>query len=243
MTETVIGTDVVETELRTLLANSGGDYVKAYEKLVEAEASKELAVIERSNSEGRKGAWRTALAKKDRATLREAYDRLRGYVAKARSNAPIITQEPSVLTQSEARSLMEQFVDLRKIETMVKADREAIKERVIASMTESLAEQGEEFPEYVNASVDVPELGMKFCREGTGRKDPEINIIALRAALGEDLFNQVTTKQVKTTYSVDIDRLMQQAADPASPIGLEHIRKSLSVGDWKSPSFTARELK
>lgn len=236
-------TEVVETELQALLAKAGGSYVKAYEKLVEQEASKELELAPRTDVATRKAAWRTALARKDRKTLREAYDKFRGYVAKARDNAKIIEQEPSVLATDEAEALMRQFLDLRDIEKMVKADREAIKARVFASMTEYLASKGEEHPEHVNTDIDLPNVGFRFAREGAGRKDPEINILLLQSILGEDLFNQVTTKKVTVTHSVDLDRLMGLAADPASPITLEHIRKSLSVGDWKSPSLTARPLK
>lgn len=233
---------LVETDLKRLLAAADGSYVNAYEKLVEQEKTKALELAPRTDKAGRKGTWAKALAKKDRKVLGPIYEKMRGYVAKARTNAAIIEQDPSVLTETEATMLMQQFLDLREIEKVVKADREAIKERVLASMTEELAEKGEDFPENVNTTVDVIDLGFKFCREGTGRKDPEINIVLLQATLGEDLFKQVTTEKVVTTYEVDLEKLMRAAADPASPVSLEAIRESLTIGGWKPPSFTARPI-
>jgi hypothetical protein len=232
--------EIVETELRTLLSTAGGDYVRAYEALVEQEKSKALEAAPRTTKEERKSAWRKALAKKDRAVLGPIYEKMRGYVAKARVNAAIVEQEPSVLDENQAAALMQQFLDLREIEKIVKADREAIKERVIASMTESLAAQDQDFPENTNAQLDVPELGFYFDRYGCGRKDPEVNLVMLQAELGDELFNLVTTKKVVTTFEVDIPKLMAQAQ--GNPVILEKLRRSLTVGDWKSPSFTARPL-
>jgi hypothetical protein len=239
MTET---TEIVATELRTLLANAGGDYVRAYDALVAAETTKVL-VAKKTTVEHRKQAWRNALAKKDKGVLATAYTVMRGYVAKARKNAPVVDAEPSVLDENEALNLMSQFIDLRNIEVMVKADREAIKERVMASMTEDLAAQGEEFPEHVNASIDVPQLGYRFAREGTGRQDPGVDEAKLAGLLGDDLWHQVTTVEIipeRKVRKLDIGLVMEAARQ--DPSILEKLRNSLKVGGWKSPSFTIRKL-
>jgi hypothetical protein len=240
-------TELAQTsELRTLLAKAGGDYVKAYDALVEEQTSKVL-VAKRTTVEHRKIAWRNALARRDKGVLREAYNTLRGYVAKARDNAVVCAEEtPGVLDVDQAEALMSQFIDLRRIEAMVKADREAIKERVSASMTEDMAAQGEEFPEHVNASIDVPALGYRFSREGQGRKDPTLDEAKLAELLGEQLWSQVSTEEIipeQRIRKLNIPLLMQRAAqDRNEALILEHLRESLVVGGFKPGSFTIREL-
>jgi hypothetical protein len=136
---------------------------------------------------------------------------MRGYVAKVRANTDTLLEEtPGVLTYEAAKKLAQQFVDMRDIEAALKTDRELIRERVFASMTEDLAAQGEEFPEYVNATIEFPELGIYFDRYGCGRTDPSLNEARLRTELGEDLWKQIATKQVvtTTTYDINHDKLM-----------------------------------
>lgn len=233
--------ELIETDLRSYLEAQGGDYVLTYDALIEAEAKREKALAPRSTGNSRAAKWHKTLATRDKGALRAAYDRMRGYVAQVRSNTDTLLEEtPGVLTYEAAKKLAQQFVDMREIEASLKTDRELIRERVFASMTEDLAAQGEEFPEHVNATIEFPELGIFFDRYGSGRTDPSLNVEALRAKLGEAVFKQVSTKVVKTTYDVDHGKLMDLAR--ANPAVLESVRSSLKQGDWKNPSLTVRNL-
>lgn len=236
---------IVETELRKLIESVDGDYVAIYDKLVKK--IDEMAIVELTptNVDARKESWRKALAKKDKGPLRKAYETMRSYVALARQNAAIIESEPSELTAPQAASLMKQFISLKSLETIAKADRDAIKRRVMAAMTEMKAAEGEQFPENVNATIDVPEEGHRFFRYGTGRQDPELDEEHLRQLLGPEVWERVTRLEVipeQKIRTLDYGLLIQAAqADPKLGV-LEKVRDALIVGGWKSPSFTIQEL-
>lgn len=238
--------ELIETDLRNYLAAQDGDYVLTYDALIEAERKREIAVEPKSTGNSRAAKWRKALAKRDKAALRAAYDRMRGYVAQVRANTDILLEEtPGVLTYEAAKKLARQFVHMREIEAGLKTDRELIRERVFASMTEDLAAQGEDFPENVNATIEFPELGIKFDRYGCGRTDPEINEARLRTELGEEAWAKVTKAvhiPAKTEYELDHDALMELARTNPELAVLEKVRSSLKQGEWKNPSLTVRNL-
>lgn len=239
-------TQIAQTEIRNLLAAAGGDYVAAYDRLVSQANENAIYEEQRSTSSARKLAWRSALARRDRGQLRKAYETMRSYVKLAKTNSDIVEQDPSVLSPAESRSLMQQFIDLRNIEVMVKADREAIKDRVFASMTEELAAKGEEFPENTNASIDVTDLGYRFDRYGAGRYNPELDEATLRESLGEDVWDKVTRLEIipeQKIRTLDYGLLIQVAHNHPELAVLEKVRGALILGAWKKPSFTIRPLK
>lgn len=243
--------DLIETDLRAILTAAGaegeyvsGDLVQAYETIVAEADRTERALASRNSREMRKEAWKKAMAKFDRHELAKANRVFTGFLKLVRRNVPITSvEEPTVLAATEAADLMEEFLDLMKAEEVLKARRELIKQRVNGSMTAQFAEDGEDFPDQINASIDVPEFSHRFAREGCGRKEPELDEGKLKSLIGDTLWNRVTTEVVIPAVverKVDYQALMAEARK--RPELLEHLRHSLKVGEWKSPRFVVRPL-
>lgn len=238
------GNQIVETELRNLLAAADGSYVAAYDQLVGEEDRRAVAKAPRTTLEHRRQMWQAAVAKLDRKMLAQMNKTLRNYMGLVRRNAEVTAAEaPRVLTAAEAHDLMVEHLDMKDIEVFVKARRDDIRRTVFGHLTESFAAAGEEHPEHVNGSLDVPELGKRFAREGTGRKDPELDEETLRRLLGEDTWALVTDTEIipaQEVTTLSIDKVMRLAK--TDPSILEKIRESLIVGEWKTPRFVVRDL-
>lgn len=227
---------IAETELRNLLASVDGNYVAAYDQLVGEETRrKALAEAPRATLEHRRQVWRAAVAKLDRHLLARMNKTLRGYMTMVRRNAAITaSDEPRILTDAEAHDLMVEHLDMKEIEVFVATRRDDIRRTVFGHLTESFAAAGEEDPENINGSIDVPELGKRFCREGTGRKDPEIDEDRLRELLGEDAWSLVTETEIipaQEVTTLSIDKVMRLAQ--SDPGVLEKVRESLIIGAGK----------
>lgn len=237
--------DIVESDLKTLLKKAGGDYVATYEGIIAEEKAKAVARAPRSTVESRKLAWKDAVAKLDRGLIAKINKTLSGYIRLVKANAEVTSAEtPRILDEAEAQSLMQEYLDLKTIEEFVKSRYEQIRRAAFGSMTESLAADGEEFPEHINAIIEIEELGQKFCREGTGRKDPELDEDLLKELLGDKRWKAVSVEEVipaQTYTHLDMDKLMELARK--EPAVLELIRDALEVGDWKTPRLSVREIK
>jgi len=241
--------DLVAADLKTVLSKKGGTYVLSYDEFVAEQEARAIARQPRSTIESRKEAWKRAVAKLDRHMMARANKILSGYVKKVRFNSVITSAEPHVLEESEAFDLMGEYLDLKTIEEFVKARYEEIRQTVFGSMTEELAKEGEEFPEHVNHAIEVEDLGQKFCREATGRLDPQLDEERLAELLGEDRWLEVTTEEeipATVVTRLDYDKLMGLVR--REPAVMEMLRPTdeggaLIVGDWKKPRLMVREIK
>ena len=231
---------LIEQDLKAVLAAADGNYVEQYEALVKAEDSKAV-VATKSSRESRTARWKAALAKMDRKDIAVVNKTFQSFVRKLKSASPILSvDEPTRIAEAEANELMGIWEDMVRIEDTAKATREQIKARVSGAMTAEFAEDGDEYPEQINASIDAPEYGKRFARQGCGRKDPELDEKKLAKLLGEDLWKRVSTEEVVVKRNVDISLLM--AAAQNDPAILEKLRASLKVGEWKSPSFAVHNI-
>ncbi|ACH62149.1 hypothetical protein MYRNA_180 [Mycobacterium phage Myrna] len=231
---------LIEQDLKTILANADGSYVEQYEAIVKAEDSKAVAAT-RSSRESRTARWKAALAKMDRKDIAVVNKSFQTFIRKLKDASPILSvEEPTRIALAEANQLMGIWEEMVRIEDTAKATREQIKARVSGAMTAEFAEEGEEYPEQINASIDAPEYGKRFARQGCGRKDPELDEKKLAKLLGEKLWKQVSTEEVVVKRNVDIEALM--AAAQKDPEILEKLRASLKVGEWKSPSFAVHNI-
>ena len=192
-----------------------------------------------NNVELRKAATRKALAqnnKIEQTKVAEAHDveLSRGQRLAAASDSIMETG----LDTEQALQAMEAYVSGKLVLETQTAIQDLVKSLVYRSMDLSLAEQGEEFPEQTNAVLDVPEMGKRFTREGCGRKPAEFDLDALRAAVGDEMFAQITAQKVEVV--VDHDALT--AAVLADPSLLETVRNAVVPGEWKSPRLMVRDI-
>jgi len=233
---------LVERDLESFLDSVGGDYVAAYNKIVaEAEADK-LAARPRSNAEMRKAAYRKAVRNMDPSELASMEKTVSNFMPLLKRNSAI-TSTTGVLTEAEAEDLMIEVLEVKRLQEMAKSRYEEIRKRVFNSLTESFAEQGEEFPEHVNGYIEVPRLKLKFTRERCGRKDPELDEDKLAELVGEEVWEKVTTVEVipaQEVRTVDMDLYLDAAR--RDPSLLEKLRQALIVGEFKSPAFHIRDM-
>lgn len=233
-------TDLVENDLRQILANApDGNYLAAYDQIVDTvdTQGRTGAIV---NRKARVERFKDAVARLDRKGLAEANKTFKGYLKQVRANASLAVDGPRQLTTTEAKSLMEEALSLQQARDVLTARWETIKEHVFGHMDEQFAEEGEAYPEHVNGSLDVEDLGYRFAREGAGRKEPSLQESVLRKLVGEEVWANIVDRKTIVVEEVNVGKLMAQAAK--NPALLEDLRKSLKVGEWKSPRLNVRDL-
>lgn len=241
MTTSTTAPAVSESDLKAVLARYGDQYIPAYEAIV-AQVGEDNRSARITNRKARVERFKEAVSKRDRKQLAKANKLFTGYLRKVRANAELSENmtEPRQLTMAEATSLMSEALDIKEGKDTFTAREEEIKRLVFDHLNELFAEDGEQFPELVNGSIDVPELGYRFSREGAGRKDPELNEKALRALVGEETWAKISTRETVVVEKVDLGALMAQASH--NPSLLEDLRRSLKVGEDKLGRLNIRPL-
>ena len=144
------------------------------------------------------------------------------------------------LTDEQAKTAMQSYLAGKLVAETQTAIQELVKTLVFRSMDLAAEEMGEEFPEMTNMTIDVPETGKRFCREGAGRKDAEIDFDALMAAVGPEVFAQITTQKVEITHEINDSAL--RLAILEHPELMEQVRDAVVPGSWKSPRLMVRDI-
>ena len=168
-------------------------------------------------------------------------------VAIDRMTANQLTDEPGFLSPTKAEELMVEMLDQIDIKELLEVLREDIRTAVFSHITEEAARNNDPEPEYATGSIPVPSLGKKFVREGGNRAAPTIDETMFREALGDNWERvydvQVIPEQVipeHTEYTLDPQKIMALAEK--NPEILEALRKSLTPGKRRTPSFTVRNM-
>ncbi len=228
-----------ESDLKSILAAHGDQYVLAYDAIKEQVVA-DARTARVTNRSARVEAFKQAVARRDRGALAKANKLFQGYMRKVRVNAELSENmdEPRVLSTVEARNLMDEMLDIKEGKDTLAAREEEVKRLAFNHLTEQFAAAGEENPHLVNGSIDVPELGHRFSREGAGPGEAKLNEKSLRFLVGEDVWGQITTQV--TTEVLDMGKLMAEAT--RHPVLLEHLRNSLQVGDDKLGRLNVRPL-
>ncbi|ACH62392.1 hypothetical protein SEA_JPICKLES_191 [Mycobacterium phage JPickles] len=241
MTDSTTGT-LIERDLETYLSKVGGDYVAAYNEIVADEERKALSKRPPNNAAIRRAAYAQAVKNLDPKQLRVMNRTFRNFVPLAKKNAEI-TSETGELTLQQAEDLMIEVLEVKRIQEMAKSRYEEIRKRVFNSLTETFASAGEPEPEYVAGHIDIPNLGLKFTREGGARKDPELDEATLRDLVGDEVWNKVTRVEVIPAQEVrTFDEGLFLAAARKNPALLEKLRQALVVGGHRPVSFHQRSL-
>ncbi|AON96935.1 hypothetical protein BI081_gp172 [Mycobacterium phage Tonenili] len=235
-------TTLIERDVQSYLDKVGGDYVAAYNEIVAEEERKALARRPPNNAAIRRAAYAKAVKNLDRKELAAMNRTLKNFLPLAKKNAGV-TAQTGVLTMAEAEDLMIEVLEVKRLKEIVTSRYEEIRKRVFNSITESFAEQGEEFPEYVAGHIDIPKLGLKFTREGGSRKDPELDEDTLRELVGAEVWNKVTKVEVIPAQEVrTVDMDLYLAAARKMPELLEKLRQALKVGEFRPVSFHQRPM-
>ena len=194
-----------------------------------------------NNVELRKAGTRKALAENNKIVqtqVAEASDVMLSRGQRLAAAADSIMENG--LDTEQAFQAMQAYVSGKLVVETQASIQDLVKSLVYRSMDLSMAEQGEEFPEQTNAVLDVPELGKRFSREGAGRKAATFDLEALRAAVGDEVFEKITAEKVVVTREVDEAALT--AAVLADPSLLETVRDAVVPGDWKTTRLIVRDI-
>lgn len=238
---------IVPTDASALIASLDG-YVA---QIVADVDSKALATEKRgSNVETRKAALMASLVKANKkvkggsADLAPAATAAKSLPAKSKALASFVESATEVgLTEEQAVVLLDQMLDAKLVKELIDATYDAAKQAVFASMTLAAAEAGEEFPENINMTLDVPELGKRFCREGAGRKSATLDTEKLAELVGAEGWEAITTEQViPATVVRVIDEAKLAAVVAENPALLEQVREAVVPGDWKTPRLSIRDI-
>lgn len=157
--------------------------------------------------------------------------------------AKVHVDEARELTPAEAESLMAEFLNATEFGIAFEARRRATKEMVFNSLTAKNIKDGIPEPDNHNGWLEVPELGKKFCREGTGHKEPTLDEEQLHKLLGDANWAKVTDEEFvpsEVRVTLNQDRFMNLARK--NPEMLEYLRQCLTPGPIKSPRFQIRDI-
>ena len=168
-----------------------------------------------------------------------------GFVDEVTSKEALLVpgEEPRQLTKEEQVSLMKRFIQFQAIDEFLDVYRSCIRRFVFDHITMEHVALGTENPEHQNGVIKVEEYGMKFCKEGAGRKTPTIDHKKLRGEIGDDLYEQCLIREeipahVEVSFSQDkFMRLVQE-----EPRLLEALRVALIPGDWKTERFAPKKI-
>jgi hypothetical protein len=172
-------------------------------------------------------------------------DRLVGLQQKMGAFIDLITLnlgDELVLDEGHAYTLMSQALGVRDIKEFMDVCHGRVKEYLFDHLNAIYAEQGLEDPENTNGSLEVPALGMKFCREGTGVTDPSVNDTLLKKALGsrwEEVYDiEVIPEQ--RVYTLNTEALWDMVKN--DPDLMEAVRGALEPGVPKNGRMVIRNM-
>lgn len=231
--------EVEKVDVEKIIKGEGnlGELLRALDTI---EPVKEVVPVKQSAETRRKAKWlkqRDGIEPTQLANLRKKMNTFFSSLTR------VHVEEPRELTEEEATLLMQELVAGAELAEAYEARREDAKRMVFNSLTAQNRAAGVKDPEQHNGVIEVPKVGKQFIRQGTGRKDPQLNPLMLQKLLSPEDWELISKKTVipeHVVYEIDEDRLKKFLH--ANPRAVELLRKSLIPGEWKSPSFSIRDL-
>lgn len=239
--------EIAETSLAKALRDA--DSAKtALHKLAE-ESHKKVVASSRSTVAARKAKLLQALETYDVERLLELQKTMSDFVDLVTQNplTEIASGADKILDSSRAEVLMRRFLDQREIDELVSVVKDLIRTTVFSHFDALGKAAGLEDPENHNGVLEVPEVGKKFCREGTGYKDPEIDSIKLQELLGERWSTVCTAELVPeqvipehVEYTLSVEKALEMGRK--DPEVMEILRDCLTPGAPKPARLVVKDL-
>lgn len=216
-------------------------YVLAFQNLAseiqESHKSPRTSVAQRAEE------WRQTLAKMDDEKLLIMQEKMSDFVDAVSKHSIDFGEYPKELDGQQRVQLMQSTLSAREIKEFLDVYLDYVRSAVFSVVTEKNASEGKEDPEHEKGEIRVLSLGKRFCKEGGGRKDPVLNTDLLQEFLSKEEWEscyEIEHVPAHTEVKFSIEKMMKLAE--SDPSILEKIRKSLTPGDWKSNSFTVRDI-
>lgn len=231
--------ELVQAAVSGLVHAAGGDSTVALNALLEAIQEQAIATVaEKSTVATRKEAFKRMVAENDIDGLEELETIAAGIMGRILSNS--LETETGLLTPDQSKALMEEHQDAKRIIEALQARTEQRKAAVFRHITEAKVMDGVKDPENVNGDLEVPELGLRFARQGTGYGKPTIDQAQLRALVGEDVWSKSCEVVSVPSVRFSMEKFLNQARSDVTL--LEHLRAAGKPGAPKSPSMAIHRI-
>lgn len=234
-----------ETELARLLRVASGSYIQAFEQL-KSEVQEEKKPP-RTSVEQRAAEWKSALEKMDEDKLLDMQEKMSDYVDLVSKQDMDFGEFPKELNSTQRVQMMRCVLMTKDIKEFLDVYHNWVRSAVFSVVTEMNEKKGVKDPEHATGSIEVPELGKRFAKNGGGRKDPSLDEEKLKTLLGSQWVDacevefvpaQVIPEHTELRFS--IEKVMKLAENDLTI--LEKIKECLTPGDWKSNSFAVYNL-
>ena len=205
--------------------------------LIEGVAEK----VPAATSVARKAAHQKALETFDIDHLLTMQDKMKASIDQMTANTFSI-DELGELSDFQLASLMRELLDQKDIKDLIETRYQMIRTAVFAHITERLANNGVEDPEFAPGEAPVSELGKKFTREG-GKLKATLNHAKLAELLGTERWNKVHTTVTipeRTETKLDEDALLELVSQDFSV--LEIFKACVTSGERTSQRLNIRKL-
>ena len=235
-------TDPIETGLAKLRDS------EIAKLIAEAKPEVPTADVEKTTVASRKLQMRQSLEGYDVERLLEMQQTMTQFIDLVTQTSLMIEDDSPVLDGERAKDLMSRYLEQREIDEFMGTVKDLIRETVYAHMDAVLAADGAKDPANTNGTLEVPELGKRFSREGSGYKDPSLDEGRLQELLGdrwdEVCDDIVIPEQVIPAYTdkvLSVEKALKLGRK--DPSVMEVLRDCIIPGAPKTPRLWVRNMK
>lgn len=197
----------------------------------------------KSTVASRKESWKEAVEEFDVDKLLEIQEEMDQFIDKMKVIKDSMSLDKIDLTEAEAKDLMTEYLSGKNIAEFLEARKSMVRKLVFQVIDERLREEGIEDPENQNGSIEVPELGTRFSREGAGYRDPSIDGAKLREILGDDYQNVVVKKIIPERVEEKVSEELLTKYLSENPEVLSELQEAVVPGLPKTPKLMIRKMK
>lgn len=153
-----------------------------------------------------------------------------------------LTSEGDILTTEDQNLVGRQYLAQQKMGELADVIKDNVKAIVFGHISAVLDAEGEIDPENTNGSIELPELGLRLCREGTGYATPTIDEPLLKELLGPERWAQVyeVHEKVVVEKGVNLEKLFALA--DGDPQVLMHVEAALAPATPKNGRLVGRKM-
>ena len=195
--------------------------------------------VSKQTQAAKKRSWKESIESFDVQKLVEFQDTMSRYIDKIVSLQDLASTES--FDGALAQDLMEEALDNVEIMGFLTARKEMYREAVFQALNVKLEEEGCDDPEHTNGSIEVPQLGKRFAREGCGYKDPSLDLEKLADLIGKDLVDEMYEEKTVVTKTFSEEKFLEVVAK--NPEVLEAARECTIRGAAKPARFAIRDMK
>jgi hypothetical protein len=194
-----------------------------------------------ATSVARKAAHAKALAEFDIDHLLKMQDEMSDAINQMTA-CTFITEDKEQLSEAQLELVMTALEQQKNIKDLLETWYQLARSAVFTHITNNLAHNGVDEPEFASGDAAVPALGKKFAREG-GKLTPTLDFAKLAEKLGTERWNTVHTTTIipeRRETKVDEDKLLELVANDHSVMDI--FRECITSGKRTPQKLNIRKL-